>query len=236
MNKQVRPNDYLEKGTKVHIITGGYKGEIVKTLKKKDQFGMPINVFRVKYTKKYLNRKYTDIKPFIKDINYASIELDEGVKMKFKEMMENILTESKPPKYGWNEQSGYFVVDYSNGVSHAFDDRTKYIYFLKNSFGLPEREVKEILKNIDKNKITPLKIINNMFSSSSNIQDEDLMTSYHIVIGNLSLKDYSSKLRKKLKDIVDYINSKLNDRDIKLLKRITSKTTLLFVLRSKLDK
>ncbi len=73
--ERVQPLDYLDKGTAIVILSGPYKGEVVKTIKEKDQNGQPINVFRVKYLQKYKSKQWVDVKPRIADINYSGIAL-----------------------------------------------------------------------------------------------------------------------------------------------------------------
>uniref|UniRef100_A0A6H1ZRF7 Uncharacterized protein n=1 Tax=viral metagenome TaxID=1070528 RepID=A0A6H1ZRF7_9ZZZZ len=67
-------HDYIEPGASVHVAPG-YRGVLVETLIRKDQFGCPISVFRVKLMQKYHfgDRKYKAIKPLIQNVNYTAV-------------------------------------------------------------------------------------------------------------------------------------------------------------------
>ena len=66
------PHTYLESGTEIKFKT--YKAVIVKIIKSKDQFGMPINVFRIKLTHKLFCKRYKKIENGkIQDVNYSFI-------------------------------------------------------------------------------------------------------------------------------------------------------------------
>uniref|UniRef100_A0A6H2A013 Uncharacterized protein n=1 Tax=viral metagenome TaxID=1070528 RepID=A0A6H2A013_9ZZZZ len=67
-------HDYIEPGTNIHVAPG-YRGILVETIIKRDQFGNPISVFRVKLMQKYHfgDRKYKAIKPIIQNVNYTAV-------------------------------------------------------------------------------------------------------------------------------------------------------------------
>jgi hypothetical protein len=78
--KSIDANEYLEPGIKVSI--GKLRGEVIKSILGKDQFGSDIYSYKIKCTEKYDegNRKWKNIEPIIKTVNYASVyKLNESI-------------------------------------------------------------------------------------------------------------------------------------------------------------
>lgn len=68
------PQTWLKPDTPVHVKDR--KGIIIKTIEGKDQFGRPINSFKIKLNEKWVqgHRKYIKINPIINTVNYSCVQ------------------------------------------------------------------------------------------------------------------------------------------------------------------
>ena len=77
----MRITPYTELSNGIKVIVDNKFGKVIKCSVKKDQFGQPINVHTIHFTRQFVcktsnGRKYKDI-DIIKEINYAGINVHD---------------------------------------------------------------------------------------------------------------------------------------------------------------